>query len=815
MVNAHRVTDTSGESFAVRLLRGGGNSTAFVRAFSDRPGALCRGFSGVERVLKALLLRHLYLWPRFHLSVADCLNARPPEVLELRQPLSANLRVCQEAILEVMSGLLKEVTSSPACGKHLDVSQLTLEAGLFRSFDRILERQLDPVWLTAPRRIKQAAKELRLLRQLAGDLLRYDAVTFWTYLHSQLLGERHDALWLMAPEAHTLFTAAKRRVYTWQAIPQGSGAAPPPEGQPSAGAPGSRLVAVLEPMPKWGLLRDVIAEIRGEQARLRDLAARHFDSEAHSAAAMADAAEAPILVVARDRGPAYQLASVIHSGSDAVMASVWQQFLAQHPASAANPHQRAQRPTKAAGGKRGRGAGAGGSARRAAASRLLSGDMRPAAGRVTADEAQALIAAAQGSAGGAAGGGRAKRAKKAPAAEEGPEADPVPAPEDGPAPSAWPVMDGVAVMALDGSEGVLQALRPAFVVLYEPDQAFLRELEVYKAGRPGSVCRIYLLLHDTSLDEQRYAAAVRHEREAFETLIRTRQHMVAPQEQDGRAIAAAIAAGTAAGTPAAAALPLQSGPSPLALGAAAGPSTRKAGGRALAAGPAPSVVVVDVREFMSPLPCVLHTAGFAVAPMTLEVGDFVLTPTLCVERKSPADLAGSLNNGRLHHQAEAMCRHYAQPTLLIEFDADKQFGLQAPAELGSDVSSSSLCSKLALLLLHFPKLRVVWSRSVHATAALFAILKAHAPQPDVEAAAAVGVPTGQAADEAPTNTAATDFLRRLPGMSDRLARALVTRFGSLALVAGASEADLAEALNDANQAHRLHAFLHAPFPAMQ
>jgi DNA excision repair protein ERCC-4 len=805
VVNAHRVTDTSGESFAVRLLRGGGNSTAFVRAFSDRPGALCRGFSGVERVLKALLLRHLYLWPRFHLSVADCLNARPPEVLELRQPLGANLRVCQEAILEVMGGLLKEVTSSPDCARHLDLSQLTLEAGLFRSFDRILERQLDPVWLTAPRRIKQAAKELRLLRQLAADLLRYDAVTFWTYLNSQLLGERKDAVWLMAPEAQTLFSAAKRRVYTWQAIPGGAAAAA--TAPPSDCAPGSRLVPVLEPMPKWGLLRDVIAEIRGEQARLRDLAARHTDEETHSAAAMVDAAEAPILVVARDRGPAYQLASVIHHGSDAVMASVWQQFLAQHPAAAGNQHQRTRKPARGGGAKRGRG---GGGTRRAAASRLLAGDMRPAAGRMTADEAQALIAAALGGVDGAAGGGRAKRAKKALAAEV--EPNPVPADDDMPAPSPWPVTDGVAVVALDGSEGVLQALRPAFVVLYEPDQAFLRELEVYKAGRPGSVCRIYLLLHDTSLDEQRYAVAVRHEREAFETLIRARQHMVAPQEQDGRAIAAAIAAGAAAGTPAAAALP--GGPSPLALGAAAGPSTRKAGGRALA-GPAPPVVVVDVREFMSPLPCVLHTAGFAVAPVTLEVGDFVLTPTLCVERKSPADLAGSLNNGRLHHQAEAMCRHYAQPTLLIEFDADKQFGLQSPADLGSDVSSTSLCSKLALLLLHFPKLRVVWSRSVHATAALFAILKAHAPQPDVEEAAAVGVPTGQAADEAPTNTAATDFLRRLPGMSDRLARALVLRFGSLAQVAGASEAALAEALNDVNQAHRLHAFLHAPFPAMQ
>ena len=74
-MNAHRVTDTCGEAFAVRLLRSGGNAAAFVRAFSDRPGELCRGFSGPEKVLKALMLRRMYLWPRFHMAVASALAA--------------------------------------------------------------------------------------------------------------------------------------------------------------------------------------------------------------------------------------------------------------------------------------------------------------------------------------------------------------------------------------------------------------------------------------------------------------------------------------------------------------------------------------------------------------------------------------------------------------------------------------------------------------------------------------------------------------------------------------------------------------------
>ena len=209
IANAHRVTDTCGEAFAVRLLRGGGNGGAFVRAFSDRPGELVRGFSATEKVLKALLLRHLFLWPRFHMAVCAALEARPPEVVELVQPLSVRIRLIQEALLQVMLACLGELKRS----RHVDAAELTLEAGLFRSFDRVLSRQLDPVWHAVPRRLRQAVRDLRTLRGVAQCLLRYDAVTFLRYLELLRAGESRDALWLFADAAHTVFEEAKRRVY--------------------------------------------------------------------------------------------------------------------------------------------------------------------------------------------------------------------------------------------------------------------------------------------------------------------------------------------------------------------------------------------------------------------------------------------------------------------------------------------------------------------------------------------------------------------------------------------------------------------------
>ena len=51
---------------------------------------------------------------------------------------------------------------------------------------------------------------------------------------------------------------------------------------------------------------------------------------------------------------------------------------------------------------------------------------------------------------------------------------------------------------------------------------------------------------------------------------------------------------------------------------------------------------------------------------------------------------------------------------------------------------TTLGSKLVLLTLHFPRLRLLWSRSLHATADLFRALKEGRDEPDPLAAAAIG-----------------------------------------------------------------------------
>ena len=67
--------------------------------------------------------------------------------------------------------------------------------------------------------------------------------------------------------------------------------------------------------------------------------------------------------------------------------------------------------------------------------------------------------------------------------------------------------------------------------------------------------------------------------------------------------------------------------------------------------------------------------------------------------------------------------------------------LQSANEIGDDVSPTNIISKLSLLVLHFPRLRIIWSRSLHATAEIFMSLKTNQDEPDEKKATRVGVPS--------------------------------------------------------------------------
>ncbi|PHU28585.1 DNA repair endonuclease UVH1, partial [Capsicum chinense] len=230
-------------------------------------------------------------------------------------------------------------------------------------------------------------------------------------------------------------------------------------------------------------------------------------------------------------------------------------------------------------------------------------------------------------------------------------------------------------------------------------------------------------------------------------------------------------------------------------------------------------VIVDMREFMSTLPNVLHRKGMRIIPVTLEVGDYILSPLICVERKSIKDLFGSFASGRLYHQVEMMSRYYRIPVLLIEFSQDKSFSFQSASDIGDDVTPNNIISKLSLLVLHFPRLRIIWSRSLHATAEIFASLKSNQDEPDEVKAIRVGVPSEEGIVENDVraenyNTSAVEMLRRLPGVTDSNYRAIMDGCKSLAELAILPVERLAELMGGQKAAKMLREFLDAKYPTL-
>ncbi len=244
----------------------------------------------------------------------------------------------------------------------------------------------------------------------------------------------------------------------------------------------------------------------------------------------------------------------------------------------------------------------------------------------------------------------------------------------------------------------------------------------------------------------------------------------------------------------------------------------------------PPTVVVDVREFRSALPGVLDDQGFLLKPCTLEVGDFVLAPTVVVERKSLSDLVGSLRSGRLYAQCTSMLQFYKTALLLIEWDAPSLGSGRTSAHgvwragtspiapglgeagrgggSGSGDGNEEVLGKLLLLLLHFPRLRLLWSSNPAQTGHLFADLKAALPQPRVAAAVAVGSATPDAALDRSYNITPMEMLRRLPGITEANVARVAGRVRNLRALCALSREECGAILGSQEAGSRLHAFLH-------
>jgi DNA excision repair protein ERCC-4 len=283
---------------------------------------------------------------------------------------------------------------------------------------------------------------------------------------------------------------------------------------------------------------------------------------------------------------------------------------------------------------------------------------------------------------------------------------------------------------------ILETKKPLYIIMYDPDLGFIRRLEVYKALNPESHTKVYFMMYDNSVEESQYLATVRREKEAFEKLILQKSSLVIPVDADGRVL-----------------VEVQDD--------VLERNFRNAGGQQISRS---MQVLVDIREFRSSLPSLIHSFSMKVVPCHLEVGDYILSPNMCVERKSISDLSQSLKSGRLFTQCESMLSHYPKSILLIEFEATRNFRL-IPSQFKEDLNKlhdTDICTRLVLLLIHFPKLRLIWTDGAQATSEIFKDLKEDDTEPVMEDAIKIG---GSETINLSYNTIPSNILQSLPGIS--------------------------------------------------
>jgi DNA excision repair protein ERCC-4 len=792
----------------------------------------------LQTVLGKLKIRRVEMWPRFHKDVIRDLGRRKADVIELSQSLSGPMRRIQNAIVECLEATLNELKRGAG---NVDIEDATVENAIFKSFQTIIRRQLDPVWTKIGPNTKRLVADLGDLRQLLNYLLTYDAVSFHKYLELTLMGQVNPSLtmpsgrqnqspWLMMDAANVIFGEAKARVYIGD-IKKG----PPPatvddgidaaEEKAALEAMGESvgqwkdkklwwvptgIEPTLEELPKWRLLREVLDEIE------QDI---HWSSTD-----LTGLRNNTVLIMVDSERTCLQIREYLSTMRPSVLGAAskddrpgrrmmerqlryyfdWKQSAGamrtnlRNPAFATTSLKTPANPASAGAGA------ANGAAKNGRNANYESEALRR---KEIWEGGRAPLHKRRRQRGGAALGGASARRNASNATDVlESEADDVAQfmknavnladadaeftsmeEEDEDNKMQGDVIsnhftqidfdqyfgllkmeDLIVVRPYSGDDDDhhLQKLKPRFVIMYDPDPSFVRRLEVYRTAQTGVDMRIYFLMYSGSVEEQRYLSHIRREKESFERLIREKATMALPLQADGSA--ADVSADDRL---------LRS------------IHSRIAGGQTTATREQPRVII-DVREFRSSLPYMLHMAGMQLEPLQLRVGDYILSNQMCVERKSLSDLIQSFNKGRLYTQCEQMSAFYTHPILLIEFDQNKSFSMQTINETKSNPrainartkpSEVDIQSKLVLLTLAFPRLRIIWSSSPYATADIFAELKQNFEEPEADKVVAIGHEDGGGEDGngqrttvmAPAGTDSSynqrpqDILLSLPGITTK------------------------------------------------
>jgi len=187
-------------------------------------------------------------------------------------------------------------------------------------------------------------------------------------------------------------------------------------------------------------------------------------------------------------------------------------------------------------------------------------------------------------------------------------------------------------------------------------------------------------------------------------------------------------------------------------------------------------IIVDERERKSGIPDLLKSIGLNIEMKTLPIGDYIVAPETIVERKSIRDLMASVFDGRLFDQCSRLKEHFEHPVVLMEGNVDEI----------EEITENPLIfyGALSTVVLDF-KIPVIPTPSAAHTAKLLVSMCSRKDTPK-------GPYLKKIKKSSNLEKQQLSVLCSLPGIGEKFAVRMLTKFGTPLKVFTATAAELAK-----------------------
>ncbi|CCF59570.1 hypothetical protein KAFR_0H01600 [Kazachstania africana CBS 2517] len=821
VLNVESLRSYSNESFILEIYRSQ-NKWGFIKGFSESPEPFTMEFSPLMRRMRELRFKNILLWPRFRVEVSNTLNPvaqQSNKVIEVKVSLTDSMAQIQFGLMECLKKCIGELNRK---NPGLSLEWWDINNVLDKYFLKSIDSVMMPNWHRISFESKQLVKDIRFLKRLLKLLIKADAVDFYEEIQLSLDANKPsithkytESPWLMAEESQLVISHARKRIYykdeyileeapKWEQLVRilddishqrlTKGFSGPTCIVCSEKSTAAQLTKIVHSADKKdGFRKNMLKKLklykdRREASKQLVKQVKEKDSDSLQRelnVSTTFAKEQPITKRRRTRGAAAVAAveRLRSSGGGEDIESVIDSY---------NPEQELGRT-------RNDGYEEDGDSFEEPDDELLITDIIDSQDTELYLEQKYIVEPEE-----------QEYYKTTPSFTSGLTEDIWNERIDN---FSYVERNEQVIIETFGNiidDSFLQETMPSYIIMFEPDLSFIRKVELYRAIQKENPPKIFFMYYGESVEEQGHLLAIKREKDAFTKLIKENAQLASHFEAEEDLSHFKNLAERK-----------------MKLNKLRRTNTRNAGGQKGYQHFTQDVVIVDSREFNATLPGLLFRYGVRVIPCMLSVGDYIISPDICIERKSIADLIGSLQNNRLAVQCKKMVQYYKYATLLIEFDENQSFSLEPFSErrnyrkqdistthpISSKLSQDEIQRKLSRLVMKFPTLKIIWSSSPLQSVNIILELKLGRDQPDPNLAVSYGTHLRKNFKQKPDNKKKTSndeafsTIMNIPGISKIDYFNIRKKIKSYSVLTKMNVMELNDVLGDYETSVKVHDFL--------